>query len=80
VSALDKIRSFAEARCEDEEVLKEGFLTYGDCRAVMTQVEDLNRTLNEQGQSIFYHKRCVDQVRDAMRTLSNSEIVMGEQP
>jgi hypothetical protein len=33
MSAIDKLRSFAEARCDDHEIIKNG-LTYGDAREV----------------------------------------------
>jgi len=34
VSVIDKVRSFAEARCDDNEVIREGF-TYGDMRQLL---------------------------------------------
>jgi len=39
-SALDKIRSFAEAREADHVVVRDG-LTYGDCRAITTLVQTI---------------------------------------
>jgi len=42
----NKIRSFAEARCEDNEIIRDG-LTYGDCREVLKIIEVL-RLENEK--------------------------------
>jgi hypothetical protein len=38
MSAMDKIRSFAESRASDDEMLPDGSLSYGDVRAVMSWV------------------------------------------
>ena len=44
VGSLGKVRSFAQAREADHVVVSSG-LTYGDCRAVLTLVETLERDL-----------------------------------
>jgi hypothetical protein len=44
VGSLGKVRSFAQAREPDVAVVRSG-LTYGDCRAILTLVETLEREL-----------------------------------
>lgn len=39
MSIIDKVRSFAEARCRDEEVVPCGF-TYGDMRELLTALSE----------------------------------------
>lgn len=38
MSVIDKLRSFAETRCDDEELIRGG-LTYGDAREVLKDYE-----------------------------------------
>lgn len=39
MSVVDKVRSFAETRCRDEEVVPCGF-TYGDMRELLTALSE----------------------------------------
>ena len=35
MSIIDKIRSFAGARCEDDELITDAILTYGEIREIL---------------------------------------------
>jgi len=61
VSGIDKLRSFAESRSADHEMLRDG-LSYGDTRDVLARIAELERERDEARRDLV--KACIDNPRE----------------
>ncbi len=58
MSAQDKIRSFGEARCEDEEMIVDGAFSYRDMRELLLEIATIRRAALEEAAQLCERPRC----------------------